>query len=1016
MKHFLPLIFSCLLFRIAVAQETYPVNGSHDKRPGLFAFTHANIVVNADKTLKDATLLIHGKTIEAVGQVNIPKGYAVIDLKGRYIYPSLIDAFTGYGVPEAETGGGRMRRGERSQVFTRTEPGAYAWNEAIRPESNAKSLFAADAKQADELRKLGFGVVNSVIRDGIARGTSSVVTLADDKENELIIRGEATANYSFSKGSSKTDYPSSQMGAIALLRQTYYDADWYKKQASEEYNISLAEFNRQQDFPQFFEVSTAQDVLRADRIGDEFGKQYVFVTGGEEYKLIGPMKTTGGKFIIPLSFPKAFDVEDPADARNVSFSQLKSWELAPTNPAAVEKAGLTFAITTNGLESRRDFWTNLQQALDNGLSRKAALRALTETPASLLGISASAGSLDKGKLANFIITSTDLFEKENVIYENWVQGKPYTVTRMESADLRGNYALSIDGLEKYQVRIGGKPGSYEVTVRSGGDSSKNKAAFSRTGDLVSLAFDLKGNNAGRVRLTGYIVPGDQPAFRGEAAKPDGSAGNWSATFASANTEASTQKKEVKTAPAGSLVYPLVAYGWKTAPQQETVLFKNATVWTNEQEGILQQADVLISGGKIKSVGKNLSAAGAKVIDATGKHLTPGIIDEHSHIAISNGINEGTQSVTSEVRIGDIIDAEDINIYRQLAGGVTTSHILHGSANTIGGQTQLIKLRWGKTPEEMKFAGWGGFIKFALGENVKQSNWGGNNLTRFPQTRMGVEQVLYDAFTRAQEYQKNRGKKGSTTRRDLELDALVEIMEGKRNITCHSYVQSEINMLMHVADSMKFKVNTFTHILEGYKVADKMKQRGINASTFSDWWAYKMEVQDAIPYNGAIMTRAGLNVAFNSDDAEMARRLNQEAGKAVKYGGISEEEALKFVTINPAKMLHIDAQTGSLKPGKDADIVLWSDNPLSIYAHAEKTYVDGIAYWDEVRDKQTQQEMRSEESRIIQKMIAAKKDGGPVQPARMRIPRLYHCDTLEDRADEESDVFTHYLHNRLFNHH
>ena len=413
--------------------------------------------------------------------------------------------------------------------------------------------------------------------------------------------------------------------------------------------------------------------------------------------------------------------------------------------------------------------------------------------------------------------------------------------------------------------------------------------------------------------------------------------------------------------------------------------------------------MLIENGKIKAIGKNLSAGSSKVIDATGKHLTPGIIDEHSHIAISNGVNEGTQAVTSEVRIGDVLDSEDINLYRQLAGGVTTTHLLHGSANPIGGQTQLIKIRWGQTPEQLKFAGWEGFIKFALGENVKQSNWGDYNTIRFPQTRMGVEQVYIDAFTRAKEYEKDwntyngaKNKSGLTQpRKDLELDALVEILHDKRHITCHSYVQSEINMLMHVADTMGFKINTFTHILEGYKVADKMAKRGIAGSTFADWWAYKMEVWDAIPYNGKIMHDAGVLVAFNSDDAEMARRLNQEAGKAVKYGKVSEEEAFKFVTLNPAKMLHIENKVGSVKVGKDADLVLWSDNPLSIYAKAEKTFVDGVKYWDIDNDAQKQKELKVEEARLIQKMIDSKNGGSKTQRPSYVKPSLNTCDTIEE---------------------
>jgi imidazolonepropionase-like amidohydrolase len=369
------------------------------------------------------------------------------------------------------------------------------------------------------------------------------------------------------------------------------------------------------------------------------------------------------------------------------------------------------------------------------------------------------------------------------------------------------------------------------------------------------------------------------------------------------------------------------------------------------------------------------------------------------------INEGAQSVTSEVRIADNLNPEDINIYRQLSGGVTSSHILHGSANTIGGQTQLIKLRWGVNDEELKFKGADPFIKFALGENVKRTTSQNNN--RFPDTRMGVEEVLMDAFTRACEYEKGckeseaatttAKKKGAAAttaaapvRRDLELDALVEIMNKKRFITCHSYVQSEITSTMRVAEKFNFRVNTFTHILEGYKVADKMKTHGANASTFSDWWAYKTEVQDAIPYNATLMQQVGLNVCINSDDAEMARRLNQEAAKSVKYGGMSEEDAFKMVTLNPAKALHVDDKVGSLKAGKDADVVIWSDNPLSIYAKAEKTIVDGIVYFDRTRDLDLRKKIASERNRLVQKMLGEKRSGGPVGPATPSFQVVLSC--------------------------
>jgi imidazolonepropionase-like amidohydrolase len=354
-----------------------------------------------------------------------------------------------------------------------------------------------------------------------------------------------------------------------------------------------------------------------------------------------------------------------------------------------------------------------------------------------------------------------------------------------------------------------------------------------------------------------------------------------------------------------------------------------------------------------------------------------------------------------VRVGDNIDTEDINIYRALAGGVVAVQVLHGSANPIGGQSALIKLRWGESPEKMKIAGADQFIKFALGENVKRTS--NASSIRYPQTRMGVEQTYVDAFTNAREYEKkwnaynglsaDQKKLAVKPRRDLATEAMLEILNKKRFITYHSYVQSEINMLMNVAEQFNFRVNTFTHILEGYKVADKMRAHGVGASTFSDWWNYKWEVRYAIPYNAAIMHKEGVLTSINSDDAEMGRRLNQEAAKSIKYGGMSEEDALKMVTLNPAKMLHLEKDMGSIKVGKSADVVLWSANPLSIYAKAEKTIIDGKVYFDIETDKLMNKEIEMERMRIIQKMKNAKKGGGSTQRAASSIRHQFHCEDV-----------------------
>ena len=764
------------------------------------------------------------------------------------------------------------------------------------------------------------------------------------------------------------------MGMIALLRQTYLDAQWYKnKPSTEGVNLSLQAWNENQNLPQIFEANDKWNDLRADRIGDEFGVQYIIKAGGNEYQRIKEIAATKAILIVPLNYPQAQDVEDPNDARFVSLNDLKHWELAPTNPGAIEKAGIPFCLTTSDLRDIKTFFANLRDAFNYGLTETAALNALTKTPATILGVYDQVGSLDAGKWANFLIVSGPVFNERTTIFQNWVQGSKYSIKDDSWKDRRGTYKLTLN--------TSSGPVNYTLDFKNnnaasiiGKDTVTSK--FYYDGRQVRINFAPERTPESNFRLSGVI---NDDVWNGYGEDSSGNSLSWTAVFDKPAIQKPDSTRKKRIGAVGKVIYPFEPYGWEEgkAPKQETILIKNATVWTNEKEGVLQNADVLIKNGKIADVGKNLSDASARVIDGTGKHVTPGIIDEHSHIAAAS-INEGGQSVTSEVRIADNLNPDDINIYRQLSGGVTTSHILHGSANTIGGQTQLIKLRWGANDEDLKFKGADPFIKFALGENVKRSpsaigNSSNNN--RFPDTRMGVEQVLVDAFTRAKDYQKswkeyeaNKTKKGSVApRRDLELDALVEILNNKRFITCHSYVQSEINASIKVAEQMGYKYNTFTHILEGYKVADKMKAHGANASTFSDWWAYKMEVQDAIPYNAAIMQRVGLNVAINSDDAEMARRLNQEAAKIVKYGGVTEEEALKMVTLNPAKMLHVDDKVGSLKVGKDGDVVLWSDHPLSIYAKSLYTIVDGTIYFDREKDAQMQKWIGAERNRIIKKM-------------------------------------------------
>tara|TARA_R110001592_G_scaffold319883_1_gene597701 strand:+ start:1097 stop:4147 length:3051 start_codon:yes stop_codon:yes gene_type:complete len=1014
MKKFFLTIFVVCSFLVN-AQETFITNGSKNNVHNYYAFTNAIIFQDYQTKIENGVLLIKdGKVIE-VGekeQVKIPKNTVIYDLDGKYIYPSLIDLYSDYGIPVVE----KSKTPNFKPQFESNRKGAYNWNEAVHPEVESGLLFTVDKKKSEELRNLGFGVVLTHQQDGIIRGTSALVTLADDIANQVMLNDKTAMQLSFDKGTSTQDYPGSLMGAIALIRQTYYDVDWYFNNKSlPEYNISLAKMVENWELPTIFDTKDKLDILRADLIGDEFEMQYIFKGNGDEYQRINEIKATTGRLIIPVNFPEAYDVTDPYNAMVVPFKDIKFWELAPYNLGIVANNGIDFSITAANLKDKKVFWKNLRKAIENGLSEEAALKALTFSPAEFIKMNDQVGSLNKDMWANFIITSENLFSEKNIIYENWIKGKKYQLKDYSLADIRGHYHLKIN--EKiYDLTIKGeieKPiGSIEIitpndTAKT--DTASVKVNLTLQANNITISFNPNDDlDSATIRLSGYVNH-NAVVWEGNGQMSNGTWINWSAIKGEHHKEEKNSKEEkIDSTATDSLIipniyYPNMAYGLDSVPKAETLIIKNVTVWTNEAEGILKNTDVLLKDGKIAQIGKNLAVEGATIVDGSGKHLTAGIIDEHSHIAISRGVNECTQAVTAEVSIADVVDCDDINIYRQLAGGVVASQLLHGSCNPVGGQSALIKLKWGSSPEEMKIKETDGYIKFALGENVKQSNWGPFNRSRFPQTRMGVEQVYYDAFIRAKEYQDVWDKYAAlpvktkansyAPRIDLEMETLNEILNKERFISCHSYQQSEINMLMHVGDSMGFTVNTFTHILEGYKVADKMKKHGAGGSTFSDWWAYKFEVNDAIPYNGAIMHKQGIVTAFNSDDAEMGRRLNQEAAKAVKYGGVTEEEAWKFVTLNPAKLLHLDDKMGSIKVGKDADVVLWSDNPLSIYATVEKTIIEGVVYFDRQMDEALQKRNREEKAKIIEKMIGEKAKGAKTQKPKAKYNKTYHCDTV-----------------------
>lgn len=974
---------------------TAVVNGNIDQRNTIIALTNATVHLDASKTIENATLVLQNERIIEINTTGkSPSNAHIKDYTGMHIYPGFIHMDSSVGLPEPAKK--PPFSWTKAETFNSTIPGAYNSNEAIKAAYDAAKVYTTDTKLNAKLRAAGFTSAVSHRKDGIMRGTSVLTHLADQSEEKNIISSKVAQHYSFDKGSSKQDYPVSLMGAVALIRQTWLDAKWYQQQ-NEMIDFDLAAIQDNKQLPKIIASDNWQQSLLANKIAAEFNTHFIVRTDANSYQNLPAISQTKQTLIVPLSAPDAPEIHDELDIWNIDFNDLKKWEVAPFNAALLEKNSITFALIPNSSpKGLTEFLKDLRKAHKNGLSEKTALAALTAVPAKMLGQTAI-GTIDKDQFASFIVTDGSLLNEKTQIAETWVAGTVYSINGLPKL-LPGQYELS-DGDENFKFDL-----SYEGTkmkLSAIDDTDKNKYEISPSGNFVNLTVEHD-----ETKKTYFSVIKDRKLM----ALDDN---DWQLNIVADLTDDSAektpdtgdQKIELPTIPK-----PFSAYGLHSIDSNNTVLIKNATVWTNEAEGVLENTDVLVQDGQIKQVGLDLSiAANQHTIDGSGMHLTSGIIDEHTHIALLSVNDVAVNS--SMVRMQDVVNPHDINIYRNLAGGVTAAQLLHGSANPIGGQSALVKLKWGvDKPEDMLIKGADGFIKFALGENVKRSR--SNESIRYPLTRMGVEQVYRDTFTQAKAYEQawseynklsSRAKKKTTApRKDLVMDATLEVLNQERFVSCHSYVQSEINMLMHVAEDFNFNINTFTHILEGYKLADKMKQHGVGGSTFADWWAYKWEVNYAIPYNASLMNNAGVITAINSDSAEMSRRLNQEAAKSIKYGGLSEQDAWKLVTLNPAKLLHLDKQMGSIKVGKDADLVLWSDNPLSIYAKAEKTMIDGVVYFDRSKQAAIEAGISTEKQRLIE---LSKNSTGKKASFKSMPPKHFECESLTGYHEVDQLIFS-----------
>jgi imidazolonepropionase-like amidohydrolase len=930
MKLRLPLLLALLAFLPAeVFSQTEPAQGLRANTPGIHALTGATVVVAPGNVMNNATVVIRNGVIEAVGaNVTPPADAVVTEMNGRTIYPGFIDAYS--------------HIGQRDEPAEEEERGAVNWNPQVRSFIDAAAEYYPDHSLAEELRSQGFTAALSAPELGMFRGSAAVVSLAGESPRQRVVRPGIAQVLGLTRDTSVgSTYPTSAMGGMVFVRQMLSDAEWYRdahaRYAQNPQGLARPETNRalasleavvNGEQPLIIEARDEEEFLRAASFADEFGVDLWIRGSGSEYRLLEQVAATGLPVLLPLNFPGAPNVGDnDEDALGVSVGQLLHWRHAPENPGRLDGAGVTFAFTTSGLDDVDDFLPNLRAAVEHGLDRERALAALTTTPAEFLGISGSHGSIEAGKVANLVVTDGDLFSDDTGVVETWVDGARFHVgsspvldggSQLRAAASNGTRTRGISAIEPLPVLL-------DHDHDHAGDDGHDDGEHDQAGGVEVLNADAL--NGGE---TLPILPRPSAQF-------------------------------------DELVYPLMDYGRAGLPEQpEHVVVRGATIWTQGPQGMLENADLLVSNGVVAEVGTNLDApSGAVVIDGEGKHVTPGLIDAHLHSGLSGGVNEGGSAIVPEVRIGDVISANNIWMYRQMAGGLTTAHVMHGSANPIGGQNQIVKMRWGAPPEELKFEDAPRTVKFALGENVTR------NPNRYPNTRQGVEQIILDHFKQAEDYVRawdawEATGEGLPPRRDYRMEALRDIRSGDITIQSHSYRQDEILMLMRLAEELDMQVKAFHHGVEAYRVAPELAAHGAGAVVWSDWSGFKIEAYNATLYNVRGLLDAGVVTSLHSDNSQIAARMNWEAAKMLRTG-VSEEEALSLVTNATAQLLGIDDRVGSLEAGKDGDFVIWSTHPLSAATTAEQTWIDGRKYFDIEEDRQHRAEVEQLRDELIQQI-------------------------------------------------
>tara|TARA_A100001037_G_scaffold39139_2_gene30256 strand:+ start:9201 stop:12152 length:2952 start_codon:yes stop_codon:yes gene_type:complete len=967
------------------ATRTQPVEGIRDNGTGYHALTNVRVVQAPGKVLDNATIVIRDGIIKEVSRDGeAPAGARIWDLSGHTVYPGFIDAHADLGMDAVPEGG---------------DVGPTHWNPQVRAWFSTTANLQDDSQRRAALRSQGFGTALAVPGQGIFRGTGSVVNLGDAGVRERVLVPDMIQaigfQRSFELGGS---YPNSTMGTTALMKQTLMDADWYIR-AWDAYESSGRSFLPpetsealgalesvvQGGQPVVFETSSEEEYLRAHAIASEFGVQAWYRGSGQEYRLIDVLRDRRDPLIVPLDFPDAPDVTDPEAALNATLQDLRHWYLAPTSPAQLADAGIPFAITADGMSSINDFLPNLRIAVARGLSSDDALAALTTTPARWLGLSRSHGTIEEGKIANLLVSEGDLFTQDAEIRDVWVQGRVYDITRPAQIDPRGTWRITstdewgFDAILTLEGPVNRLRGQLEVaagsTTRFDGAlvNISSAEAVAETG-RIEVRFDGEElGYQGTVLLAGS-VRGDE--FFGWTSLPNGADPSFSGSRED-EYEGPERGAVAMNVPELDLPFirPMMEYGVSSIPEQpDAVVVRNATIWTMGPQGRMENADLLIQNGEVVEVGMNLDAPrGSVEIDGTDKHVTPGLIDPHIHSGVSS-VNESGFAIVPEVRMGDVVTHNNVWMYRQLAGGLTTAMIKHGSANPIGGENVIVKMRWGALPDQIEMDTDTRTVKFALGENPKRRQ------NRYPDTRMGTQEIIRDHFLAARDYERDwrsweENQEGIPPRRDMRMEAILDILNQELLISSHGYRADEFLALVRLAEEFDFRVQTLQHGIEAYKIAPELAQSGVAAVVWSDWGGFKMEAYDATAYNARVLMEAGVTTSLHSDNSEIASRMNWEAGKLLRTG-LTEEQALSTVTIQSARAIAIDDRVGSLEPGKDGDFVVWNGNPLSQFTRPEQTWLDGRRYFSIDEDMELRERIKDERSRLIQAVLSSQNGNGP----------------------------------------